>query len=394
MKKLLLTLGVLCLLLTACGGEERATIPAPDDYVTTGDAAQAVAGYMGWEDLSPLDGETRDFYLSYLYWLEEGSWTEATVYAAQGTDARELAVIRLSDEENAETVATALEKYREARQGDFFGYFPKEAALVEKGMTVIVDGYVALLICDDPKGAASTLAMVLRGEEPPAPTPTPSPEPLPSAADGAGPTPTPDISSFIPYDPPNKHDVLLYNTAAILAAYASGDESELTERDAAILSRCKEGLEYITGDMTDFEKELVLRDWMLEQGEYDKTVLDGKSRFGQKDSANPYGYLVGGYGICQGYATTFQLLMDLAGVECTTVVGAAFHSTETHVWNMVKLEGEWYCVDTTWDLEGGYQYFNITSDRMRQTNHQWDYENVPEATATRFYWSGYGKKPE
>ena len=108
--------------------------------------------------------------------------------------------------------------------------------------------------------------------------------------------------------------------------------------------------------------------------------------------------LVGKYGICLGFATTFQLLMDMADVECITVVGAAFNSAEYHAWNMVKLEGEWYCVDVTWD-EGNtvawkHRYFNVTSDFMRQTDHQWDYENTPEATATRFRWDGQGDKPE
>ena len=60
----------------------------------------------------------------------------------------------------------------------------------------------------------------------------------------------------------------------------------------------------------------------------------------------------------------------------------------------MKLEDEWYCVDTTWDMEGDYNFFNVTSDHLRGSNHQWDYENVPEATATRFYWNGFGEKPE
>ena len=402
MKKLLFAIGVLCLLLTACGGEESAatTTPAPEDYVTTEDAAQAVADYLGWSDLSPLEQEDRDFYLSELYGLDEGVWTEAAIYSAQGADARELVVIRLSDKEYEDTVFLALGEYCKARQGDFFGYFPKEAALVEKAVMMAAAGYVALFICDDPKGAAKALAAVLNGEEPPEPTLTPTATPaqpsgpVPTGTTDVEPTPTMDISSFIPYDPPSKHRILLYDSSDVLAAYASGDESELSERNAALLARCKEALECIREDMTDFEKELALRDWMLEQGSYDETALDGKSRFGQKDSANPYGYLVGGHGVCLGYATTFQLLMDLAGVECITVVGAAFNSTEVHAWNMVKLEGEWYCVDTTWDMKGDYQYFNITSERMRQSNHQWDYENVPEATATRFYWNGFSKKPE
>ena len=88
--------------------------------------------------------------------------------------------------------------------------------------------------------------------------------------------------------------------------------------------------------------------------------------------------------MCLGFASTFQLLMDMAGVECLTVVGAAFDSREDHAWNMVRLDGEWYCVDATWDTgvpEGYWSYFNVTSDYMAATDHQWDYASVPEATA-------------
>ena len=116
--------------------------------------------------------------------------------------------------------------------------------------------------------------------------------------------------------------------------------------------------------------------------------------------------LINGAGTAVGYASAFQLFMDLVDVECITVVGAAFRSMEDHAWNMVKLEGEWYCVDPTWNAaykEGlteetmwpwQHRYFNVTSDHMRQTDHQWDYEHVPEAAATRFHWDGTGTPPQ
>ena len=110
-----------------------------------------------------------------------------------------------------------------------------------------------------------------------------------------------------------------------------------------------------------------------------------------RESFTPYGGLVKCKAICLGFATTFQLLMDLAGVECATVVGSSHNSRSDHAWNMVRLNGEWYCVDVTWDanaLEQGvggeveeWDYFNVTSDDMADSDHQWDYANTPEATA-------------
>ena len=55
--------------------------------------------------------------------------------------------------------------------------------------------------------------------------------------------------------------------------------------------------------------------------------------------------LVEGCGICLGCASSFRLLMDLAGVECMTAAGAMKKNREDHAWNMARLEREWYCVD-------------------------------------------------
>ena len=160
--------------------------------------------------------------------------------------------------------------------------------------------------------------------------------------------------------------------------------------------------------MTDFQKELNLHDWLVQSyyGCYDRTVHDPLTPMGREDNLNPYGLLVRGYGVCLSYATTFQLLMDLAGVECITVIGASSGSSSDHAWNMVKLEGEWYCVDPTWNAayqeklteetmwSWQHRYFNVTSQEMRDSDHQWDYEKIPEAAATRFRWDGTGELPQ
>ena len=380
----------LLLCLTACAAPaEQGATAAPEDYVGTDQAAQAVLDSQSdLAGLTPLTGDDRTDYLTAVCGVEEGMWTEAAVYTASGVDAREIIVLRLSQAENGETVTTALEAHRQARLADFFGYAPDQAALLEEAVVTSLDGYAALLSCEAPEAALAALEDALGGE-------------------AALPEPTLDISAFAPFDPPNEYDMTLYDTSAIVAAWESGDESGLSHRDAAILARCREIFaEHVTGDMTDFQKELVLHDALVDLGEYDETVYGPDTPQGRPDNTNPYGMLVEGYGICLGYATSFQLLMDLAGVECITVVGASSGSTSDHAWNMVRLEGEWYCVDPTWnDPVGGehvsphqwdqihHAYFNVTSDYMRWTDHQWDYANVPETAANRFYWNGAGRLP-
>ncbi|WP_297210013.1 DUF4358 domain-containing protein [uncultured Flavonifractor sp.] len=408
--KWMLTLA-LALLLCACEAPDGGNTAAPEEYVTADQAARAVLDSQpDTAGLTPLTGSDRTDYLTAVCGVEEGGWTEAAVYAASGVDAREIIILRLSQTEDEETVAAALEAYRQARTGDFFGYAPDQAALLEQAVVTTLDGYAALLVCEQPRDALDALAAALGGEVLPDPEPTPTPLPEPALESTPVPTaaPTPDFDALnarYPFDPPEEHDMALYDTSAILEAWESGAEDGLSEKDAAILTCCRALFaEHVRDGMTDFEKELALHDAMVRLAEYDETVYDDGQ--GRPDNTNPYGLLVEGYGICLGYTASFQLLMDLADIQCITVTGAAYGSTSDHAWNMVRLEGEWYCVDPTWDDPIGgenvgpgrweeihHEFFNVTSDYMRQSDHQWDYAAVPEATATRFRWSGSGRLP-
>lgn len=419
MKRLrkLLPMLMLCLILAACGGGGGAEItPAAD--VTAAQAAQAVWNSQpDREGLEALEGDGLSGHLADFCGLED--WEEGAVYAASGVDAREITVVLLPDEDAAQAAGERLEVYRQSRQGDFFGYAPEEAERLDKAAVLTVGRFAALLVCEDMDAARSAFEAALAGEPvfapvhtqtpDPAPSPSEPPEPtrtLPKPASPPSPSPDPeptpagvlnpdlDVSGFVPYVQPNASVMELYDTSAIQRAWESGDDSGLSDKDREILERCREVLgEVLTEGMSAYEMELAVHDWLVEWGSYDRTVYDNPNHSGRTGYRDPWGMLVGGYGNCLGYSSTFQLLMDLSGVECITVVGAAFGSREDHAWNMVKLDGEWYCVDVTWDDPTGaarngrhHRYFNVTSAYLRETDHQWDYRNVPEATAAAYAW--------
>ena len=419
MKRLrkLLPMLMLCLILAACGGGGGAEItPAAD--VTAAQAAQAVWNSQpDREGLEALEGDGLSGHLADFCGLED--WEEGAVYAASGVDAREVTVVLLPDEDAAQAAGERLEAYRQSRQGDFFGYAPEEAERLDKAAVLTAGRFAALLVCEDMDAARSAFEAALAGEPvfapvhtqtpDPAPSPSEPPEPtrtLPKPASPPSPSPDPeptpagvlnpdlDVSGFVPYVQPNASVMELYDTSAIQRAWESGDDSGLSDKDREILERCREVLgEVLTEGMSAYEMELAVHDWLVEWGSYDRTVYDNPNHSGRTGYRDPWGMLVGGYGNCLGYSSTFQLLMDLSGVECITVVGAAFGSREDHAWNMVKLDGEWYCVDVTWDDPTGaarngrhHRYFNVTSAYLRETDHQWDYRNVPEATAAAYAW--------
>ena len=205
----------------------------------------------------------------------------------------------------------------------------------------------------------------------------------------SGPEPTPEPA------PTPAQDV--YDHDAVLDAWLTGNDSALSPKNLVILNSASAVLvETLTEDMTLYEKELALHDWMLAHGQFDYyNVSHHPDDEPGPDNENPYGFFVLGKGVCYGYASTFQLLMDMAGVECRTVNGLAGSERATHAWNMVRLDGEWYFVDVSWNdpavsypisSQQAHQYFNVTGEYLRSERHFWDDDAVPEASGTDYAW--------
>lgn len=317
--------------------------------------------------------------LSDFYGLEDLTWYDAAIVRMEGVRAFELAVLSVPKEEQ-KTVVTAFQEHLLDRQGAFTGYEPEQAALAENGRVITRGQEVALLICENVSDSQDAFESCYGDGRFAEGTPDfllPMPEVLPNGR--------------YAYTDPDKEDMTVFDNSAILSAWRSGDNSALSKEDKQVLAAAKKVLEEcVTPDMSDYDKELALYAWLTGNVVYDQSHYEKEGA--PRTSYEPYGPLLKGKGVCLGYATTFQLLMDMADIECITVTGAAFYSREHHAWNMVKLNGEWYCVDPTWDLRPGinqdgelvYNYFNVTSDWMAFADHQWDYDSVPEATAEDF----------
>lgn len=269
------------------------------------------------------------------------------------------------------------EKYRQS--GD-----EVKAELLANGRAVSSGRYVASIVSDHTEDAVHLFPRIVNDPE--------TSGYFRRYIDGLQPAkpadPDPDYPDRVRFVPPSEEDMSLYDTSAILAAWEKRDPSGLGGDDREIYDAAEAILAEIMADgMTDLEKEIAAYGWLVNNVDYDWTHQDALAETDRR-SYGPYGGLVGRAAVCLGYAASFQLLMDMSGVECLTIVGAAFNSTGDHAWNMVKLDGEWYCVDVTWDANGreqmgdGYEwrYLNLTSDEMGK-NHQWDYANTPEATA-------------
>ena len=112
--------------------------------------------------------------------------------------------------------------------------------------------------------------------------------------------------------------------------------------------------------MTDWEKALALHDYLTLHANYDYTF-----KYYYAD-----GVLLHGTGVCNSYTLAYQKLLDEVGIANTTETG------DDHIWNMVRLDGEWYHIDCTWDDpgEGGsenHTYFCVSNYALTDVdNHE------------------------
>ena len=377
MKKRVCACLLACLLcLSGCGRE-----PEEASGWTALQMARAILASQGAaEAVTDLDGADFAAYAGQCYQLDPRQVEDGAVLAAGGVSALEIAVLRLT--EDGAQAAEALEDYIAARAGAFTGYAPEQAAILAHSTAVSRGRYAALLICSDPAEARAAFNACFEGppaEEPPVPL-APRPQELPVSGEE------------------EQDGGWRYDRQRLLSAWEEGGTG-LADRDQVILQSCRDLLgEIITEEMSDYEKELAVHDWMIAWAEYDQAALSSlPGAQPTPDSDNPYGFFTGRAAICTGYTSTFQLLMDLLDIECVTVEGTAYNGTEDHAWNMVRLDGDWYCVDVTWDdpvsstpvsPAAAHMYFNVTSDFMRQFGHQWDEEGVPAAEAGAWAWRG------
>ena len=406
-RKLLCLLLCAALALTACAGrQDSPEEPAKEPAAPPRDIVLGVLAALGAERWEELAEEDREFYLTQLYGLEESSWSDAAICRAGGAEAMEIAVIRLAEEADAEAAAEKLEAYRDERQGAFTGYAPEQEAIVARSRTAVWGPCAALLICDDPEGAERAFSALASGELAPpeelvpAGEPEPEPEIEPEPPEDEEESDYPEIvlvpyekdpdnprpirqPGRVPFVAPNKEDMTLWDTTNILAVW-NGGEADLTQEEQTVLDAASALLaELVTEEMSPYQRERAVYGWLTANVAYDQRHYDPISG-APRESYTPYNPLTEGQGVCLGFASAFQLLMDMCGVECITVVGAAYGSRDDHAWNMVRLDGEWYCADPTWDCgvsQHRWRFFNVTSDAMARSNHQWDYGTVPEAEA-------------
>ncbi|MDR0862112.1 MAG: hypothetical protein LBN30_04995 [Oscillospiraceae bacterium] len=135
--------------------------------------------------------------------------------------------------------------------------------------------------------------------------------------------------------------------------------------------------------LTDAEKVVAVSDYLCVNATYDLTY---EHRFA-------YDILVLGIGVCNGYADAYNVILSRLGIESFKLISIGMN----HAWTMVKINGEWYHCDATWndptpDVGNVYHSYILLPDDVMSDNRHNHYgwvETAPPAddyTYVDAYW--------
>ncbi|MBQ2971073.1 MAG: hypothetical protein IJE16_00810 [Ruminococcus sp.] len=149
--------------------------------------------------------------------------------------------------------------------------------------------------------------------------------------------------------------------------YSRMSPEKLTESISNLKAECDKYLATLKDGLSDYELEKSAHDYILKKCEYDTSLTGSVTVPKGKESAfDPYGALVEGVAVCEGYSRAFQLLCNSTGLSCINIVGVS--ENELHMWNAVQLGEDYYYVDVTWDDKDEeafmYDYFNISEKQL------------------------------
>lgn len=178
----------------------------------------------------------------------------------------------------------------------------------------------------------------------------------------------------------------LYNFCAVEYYISKETYAEQKEKLDEV---CGKVISTLTDPGDEFRTELEIHDFIVENCKY-------RLEKGEFVYSSAYGALVNGEAACEGYSKAAKLLFDMVGMENAVISGISDNTEDPegpHMWNAVKVNGDFYYLDCTWDdpvSKSGeemvmYAYFNLSDEMIAATHRDFSLDFNCSATAENYY---------
>lgn len=184
------------------------------------------------------------------------------------------------------------------------------------------------------------------------------------------------------YLDPNSFQLYCDNYKTSVSMGYLSTSSDFSKMKMEIEAVSAAAMAYISDAETDFEKAVILHDFLTELCTYaGKTDKENSSK---PTAHTAYGALVDKYAFCDGYAAAYKILLNRCGIECIVAEGAT--DIQPHLWNIVNQDGKYYHIDCTWnDADVDFVsdltfhgFFNLSDKVISKTHSIFDGFKLPE----------------
>lgn len=162
--------------------------------------------------------------------------------------------------------------------------------------------------------------------------------------------------------------------------------SQLAQMMTVYNNGIKDITDKVNTSWSDLEKVVFVHDYITQNYEYD---TDYKNY-------DAYSFFSTGKGVCQAYTAVFSSVMKKLGIDVST----ASSDSMSHIWNVVKINGNWYHLDATWDDPvtdkfslASHDYLLAsdtkfaTSDASSDRHYDWNcYYKCTDTKYDNYYW--------
>ena len=158
---------------------------------------------------------------------------------------------------------------------------------------------------------------------------------------------------------------------------------EIEEQKTAILAAAEEWKVQAEILPSEYEKVKYI---------YEQIILKVEYSLDSENNQNIRSVFLGDKSVCAGYAKAFKYMMDILDIESAYIIGEAIQDeqAESHAWNLVMIDGEYYWVDPTW----GDPLYTTWDDSEVKPDVSYAYlcVNDTELVKTHTPWYGIGPR--